>query len=99
MKLHERLGLRPNFWDPTHKIQNVEIARNVNPSADCYDRAWKNFDLPDSLHLLSLACFYSDEQALAKEHATQCIEEINEFFFGDWRNTFETREKTVDAGW
>ncbi len=90
MKLHERLGLRSTIWSQADKIEGVEIAKNVNPKADEYDRAWKKFNLPACRHFLSLAHYYSDEHGLVKEHADQCIPELEEFFFGDWRNTFQT---------
>jgi len=81
------------------QARGVEIAKRVNPRADDFDRAWKKFDLPACQHLLTLAYYYCDEYGLAKELASQCIGELDEFFFGDWRNTFHTPEKTVDAGW
>ena len=31
----------------------------------------------------------SDEHGLVKEHVDQCISELAEFFFGDWRHTFQ----------
>lgn len=99
MKLYERLKLRSQFWDFRLGFRSVEIAKNVSPSASDYDRAWKKFDLPRCRGLLCLACYYSDEHSLVQEHGSQCIPEMEEFFFGDWRNTFQTPEKTVDAGW
>ena len=99
MKLYERLNLKPNIWQTMHKIESVEIAKNIRPDADSYDRAWKKFELPDCLHLLSLAYYYSDEKELTTEHANQCISELEEFFFGEWRNRFETPEKKLDPGW
>ena len=99
MKLFQRLNLRPSFADYSGDLEGVAIAKNVNPNADEYDRAWKKFKLPSRRHFLSIACYYSDEHALVKEHASQCIPELEEFFFGDWRNTFQTPEKTIDPGW
>ena len=99
MKLYERLGLRPSMWDLTHKIEGVEINKSVNPDASEYDRAWQKFNLPDCLNLLSLACYYSDEHDLVKEHAVECVVQLEEFFFGDWRSHFRTPEKTIDPGW
>lgn len=99
MKLYEKLKLQPSFANYASDFEAVEIAKSVNPRASEYDRAWKKFILPANRHLLSLACYYSDEYALVKEHANQCLLEVEEFFFGEWRNTFQTPEKTVDAGW
>jgi hypothetical protein len=99
MKLHERLCLRSHFWSLADKVEGVEIANTINPKANDYDRAWKKFDLPFCRHLLSLGYYYSDEHGLAKEHADQCIPELAEFFFGDWRNTSQTPEKSIDPGW
>lgn len=97
MKLYEKLSLRPGMWDTSEKKLMVETCQK--PSSDEYDRAWDKESLPRSRSILALAHYYSDEHALAQEHASQCIPELEEFFFGDWRNTFQTPEKTVDAGW
>ena len=87
------------MWTSTSKLESVEIAKRVNPNATPYARAWKKFELPDCRHHLALACYYSDEYGLVKEHANQCILELEEFFFGDWRHTFQTPDKAVDPNW
>lgn len=99
MKLHERLKLRPQFWDHTQKLKSLDIYKTPRTNATGFDLAWDRFHLADCRHLLALAFYYSDEHALAKEHAAECIPELEEFFFGDWRNTFQTPEKTIDPGW
>lgn len=99
MKLYEKLKLQPSFANYASDVEAVEIAKTVNPRASEYDRVWKKFNLPANRHFLCLACYYSDEYALIKKHANQCILEMEEFFFGEWRSTFQTPEKTVDAGW
>lgn len=99
MKLFERLGLKPYFADFSGDFEGIEIAKKVNSAATDYERVWKKFKLPDCRHLLCLSCYYSDEHALVKSHAVQCIDEMGEFFFGEWRNTFVTPEKAVDPAW
>lgn len=99
MKLYERLNLRPQFWDHAQKLKSLATYTTPRTNATSFDLAWDRFHLPECRHLLALACYYSDEQALVQEHASQCISEMEEFFLGDWRNTFQTPEKTVDAGW
>jgi hypothetical protein len=99
MTLHERLGLKTSMWDPTHKIEAVELAKQVPSNASDYDRAWTKFGVPADRNRLTLAYYYCDNHELVKEHAAQCITELEEFFFGEWRNTFETPEMTLDARW
>lgn len=97
MKLYEKLSLRPGMWDTSEMKLMVETCQK--PSSDCYDRAWDKESLPRSRSILALAHYYSDEHAIVREHASQCIPEMEEFFFGDWRNTFQTPEKIIDPGW
>jgi hypothetical protein len=92
MKLHEKLNLRPQFWNYQQKLKSLDIYRTPRANATGFDLAWDCFHLADCRHLLSLACYYAGEHGLVKEHADQCIPELSEFFFGDWRNTFETPE-------
>lgn len=97
MKLYEKLSLRPGMWDTSEKKLMVETCQK--PSSDYYDRAWDKESLPRSRSILALAHYYSGEHGNVREHASQCIPEMEEFFFGDWRNTFQSPEMTVDAGW
>ncbi len=99
MKLHEKLNLRPKIWDYQQKLKGLDVYRTPRANATGFDLAWDCFHLADCRHLLSLACYYSDEHGLVKEHVDQCIPELAEFFFGDWRNTFQTPEKTIDPSW
>lgn len=85
------------MWDTREKVLMVETCQK--PSRTDFAKAWDKESLPRALSVLALAYYYSDEYGLVKEHASQCLTEVEEFFFGDWRNTFQTPEKRIDSGW
>jgi hypothetical protein len=97
--LYKRLHLDPKWWSYKEMEASIPLATRLPPKPSDFNRAWAKANLPFTRFLLSLACYYAGEIELARNHGKKCIEECDEFFFGDWRNTYKTGENQIDPGW
>lgn len=96
VKLYERLGIQ-RFVSLQH-LAMLRTSENYSPSSD-FERAWEKFNRANLKGLVALNFYFMDERQLAKQHATACLKDGDEFLFGAWRSQFKTPEGNVDARW
>lgn len=98
--LSARLGLLSEWCEPKRWLKSLEITKAPFPAnAADYDRAWGKFDLSHKKGLLALSCYYAEDGDSARVRGKEFLEETKDFFFGDWRNTYQTAGKTLDPKW
>jgi hypothetical protein len=99
-KLKDRLGLLPQWSKPEVWLQSLDINKQpFYPGASDTERAGRKDSVCDKRSLLALACYFDEQPEQARVRGKEFITESEEFFFGEWRNTFITPEGQRDPTW
>jgi hypothetical protein len=88
MKLYERLGLGLENVGLKGSLETLAMAKEP-PRNERVARADKAM-MVNALSLVAVKYYLLEEKGAATKHAAEVIHAAEEYFFGDWRNTFKT---------
>jgi hypothetical protein len=97
--LRNRLKLLDEWCSVPGWLESLETAQLLPPNASEYDKAWGKFGLASTRSKLALASYFAGDSNAAKIYGGQCLEDCEEFFFGEWRNTYTTENKQATPAW
>lgn len=98
MKLYERLGLSREAVNVAGSLESLELQLKNRTESD-YEAAWRKYNRPARYSLVALKYYLQEQPELARQYATGVLETSEEFFFGEWRQTFTTPKKKADPTW
>lgn len=98
--LKERLELLPEWSSPEGWVKSLKISEQPSrPNVPDHEKAFRRFSICEKKALLALSCYYAEDAEAAEKRGKEFLEETKDYFFGIWRKTYQTAEKTVDPGW